>query len=140
MQAILPLSLVVLALCSCSDPAAEALAAAEKAQEEQKDQAREVALAWLRAAQAGERSKADALGTEAFREREKSWERSYSSALFDGGFQLMSWNTREIARRDGRVLFDVQAEIQTPEAKKLSKWVRFELILQGPSWRIDAIE
>jgi len=91
-----------------------------------------VVEAWLQAVQAGDRAAADALGTEAFRTRERDWKPSFSNAFFgDSGTTLQSYeigifNSLESGGKGGAEV-NVRATLRRADGSADGEGLRFQL-------------
>ena len=91
--------------------------------------------AWIAAAKAGDRERALSLGTDEWRQKETTWDRSFTTAVFDKGYQLLRCEIRDPeiegdeARVSCRAVFLVEGEED-------NEGLRFRLVKIDGKWRI----
>ena len=96
-------------------------------------------IRWLDAAKSGDKDAALACGTKEFQEKEKSWERSFTHAIWEKGFKLASYEARDPQLEGNSATMLVRAKFNTPEGED-GEGLRFTLELIEGAWRITSLK
>jgi hypothetical protein len=99
---------------------------------------RATVLRWLEAAKSGDKDAALACGTEEFKKKEQSWDRSFTHAIWEKGFKLQGFEPREPSLEGNKATMSVRATFMTPEGED-GEGLRFSLELIDGTWKIVSL-
>lgn len=105
--------------------------------------AQQVVEAWLQAVIALDRETADALGTVAFREKERSWKSSFSNSFFVEGTRLASFEILQVnaleGEATGQAMVRVRATLARGDGSEDGEGMRFLLVKDADGWKIQEL-
>lgn len=101
--------------------------------------AKGVVASFYAAARAGDRQAALALMTVSCQEHERTWDKSFTQAIFDRGKRPKSEGLRGEAVEGDRATVSVRAIFVDADGRDDREGMRFELIRDGDTWKITSI-
>jgi hypothetical protein len=96
--------------------------------------------AFFAAVRKGNKEAVYALMTPAWAEREKSWDKSFTKAMFELGWSVVSATIREPATKDDTATVSVRAIFKTPKRDEDPEGMHFTLVKKDGKWLIDKLE
>lgn len=94
--------------------------------------------AWVAAAKAKDKDALLALGTPEWAEKERTWKKSFTKALFEDGWELVSAEVREPEIEGETARVSARAQFMH-DGKPDGEGLRFTLILQNGRWVITTL-
>ena len=124
------LALLVVAIAS--------IAACSKAAAADQTTPRGTVDAWIAAAKAKDKEALLALGTPEWAEKERTWKKSFTNALFEGGWELVSAEVREPSIEGDTANVSARAQFMH-DGKPDGEGLRFTLVLKNGRWLITTL-
>jgi hypothetical protein len=78
--------------------------------------------------------------TPAWAEKEKSWDKAFTKAMFELGWSVVSATIREPAIKDDVATVSVRAIFKTPKRDEDPEGMHFTLVKKDGKWFIDKLE
>jgi hypothetical protein len=101
---------------------------------------RQVVESFFRAVAGGSKDSALALMTDEWRAREVEWRNSFTTAFFEEGIKVKSWEIRELTVNGDSAFVSVRATLVDPNGEEDGEPLRFRLIRAADRWLIRALD